>query len=68
MARGLPAPELAKAGVAVLLLCLFGGALLLWRPAVGDGLPMWTFLTCMAVGGLLMAFVGRMGQEADEPR
>ena len=59
VARGLPAPDLARAGVGVVLICGLSGAMLLWRPGLGEGLPMWRFLICMAIGGLLLAYVGR---------
>ena len=61
VARGVAAPELTMAGLGGLLLCAVAAALLLWRPSTGDGLPVWPFLTCMAVSLLLMVIVGRMG-------
>jgi hypothetical protein len=68
VARGVPAPELARVGLSVVVLCVLGGVMLLWRPALAKALPMWPFLICMAVGGLLLAFVSRMGQEPNRPR
>ncbi|MCI4061191.1 hypothetical protein MRQ36_00825 [Micromonospora sp. R77] len=68
VARGVRAPLLATAGVALLGLCAVAGIMLVWRPSVGAGLPMVPFLLCMAIGSLLMVPVGVMGDEADERR
>lgn len=68
VAGGEPAPRLARAGAAVLLLSALAGAMVAWRPAVGAGLPVGSFLICTATGGLLLIPVGVMGRKADAPK
>jgi hypothetical protein len=68
IADGAQAPQLAGTGSAVALLSLFAGAMLLWRPALGTGLPMGSFLICLTVAGLLLIPVGLMGRRTDSPQ
>ncbi|WP_430786635.1 hypothetical protein [Actinoplanes sp. G11-F43] len=63
IARGVRAPFLSAAGVTILVLCVPTVGLLLWRPFLGDVVPLGWFLLCMAVAGLLMIPVGRMGRD-----
>ena len=69
VSRGVRAPQLARAGVGLLALCALAGGWLLWRPEVGDGMPLWRFLLFMAAAAILMVPVGLMGrdQEAETP-
>ncbi|GIF40411.1 hypothetical protein Axi01nite_47220 [Actinoplanes xinjiangensis] len=63
VARGVQAPYLARAGIAVVVLCALMVGMLIWKPFLGDGLPMGWFLACIAASGLLMVPVGLMGRK-----
>ncbi|MFG1921884.1 hypothetical protein [Cryptosporangium sp. NPDC048952] len=63
VARGVRAPQLARAGAAGLVLLPAAALLCLWRPGAVAGLPIWPFLLCLAISGLLMVPVGLMGAE-----
>jgi hypothetical protein len=67
VARGVQARYLAQTGVLVVVLCAVLAGMLLWRPSLGRDLPMAWFLGCMALGGILMVPVGRMGRADDPP-
>ncbi|MEV4637869.1 hypothetical protein AB0J80_10990 [Actinoplanes sp. NPDC049548] len=61
VARGIRAPQLSLMSGIVLALSALAALLLLWRPSIGAGLPLYPFLGCVAVSALLLMPVGLMG-------